>query len=94
MAFLTTKLKKKSSLLITDYSKLDNQKYIYIFCSPESVTATMVNHESWENVVLAAPVMAVLLNQTLPPDIYATVNSQNNKINETVKQEKTKDVRK
>ncbi|XP_063837268.1 uncharacterized protein LOC135086472 [Ostrinia nubilalis] len=28
-------------------------------------TGTMVDHESWENVVQAAPVMAVLLNQTV-----------------------------
>ncbi|CAH2068561.1 unnamed protein product, partial [Iphiclides podalirius] len=41
------------------------------------VTGSMVNHESWENVVQAAPVMAVLLNQTLPVILQKTVDSQN-----------------
>lgn len=51
----------------------------------------MVKHESWENVVRAAPVMAVLLNQTLSPDIYVNSNKQDEN-NETIKEEITKDI--
>lgn len=29
-------------------------------------TASLLDHESWENVVLAAPVIADILNQTVP----------------------------
>ncbi|KPI93306.1 hypothetical protein RR46_10566 [Papilio xuthus] len=59
--------------------------------SSEPVTHSMVKHESWDNVVRAAPVMAVLLNQTLPPNIYENINNQD-KVNETVKVGKTRDI--
>ncbi|XP_045542563.1 uncharacterized protein LOC106712223 [Papilio machaon] len=65
-----------------------NVIYTYPIEAPEPVTHSMVRHESWENVVRAAPVMAVFLNQT---DIYANIKNQD-KANETVKEAKTRDI--
>ncbi|CAH2099964.1 unnamed protein product [Euphydryas editha] len=44
-------------------------------------TGTMVDHESWENIVQAAPVMAVVLNKT---DIY--LNNNKTKMTNQVRQ--------
>lgn len=37
----------------------------------------MVGHESWENVVQAAPVMAVLLNKTLNASADSPIDTTN-----------------
>ncbi|CAG5018255.1 unnamed protein product [Parnassius apollo] len=50
------------------------------------VTGSMVNHESWENIVQAAPVMAILLNKTLPEDNTESAdNTFRKELNSTVK---------
>ncbi|KPJ13550.1 hypothetical protein RR48_10734 [Papilio machaon] len=77
----TTKSYQSQNYL--DQKILDSQQN-----SSEPVTHSMVRHESWENVVRAAPVMAVFLNQT---DIYANIKNQD-KANETVKEAKTRDI--
>ncbi|XP_013167332.1 PREDICTED: uncharacterized protein LOC106117521 isoform X2 [Papilio xuthus] len=80
-----------ASLNVSEDKISNNVIYTYPIEDPEPVTHSMVKHESWDNVVRAAPVMAVLLNQTLPPDIYANINNQD-KVNETVKVGKTRDI--